>query len=118
MGDDQDRAVDFFMHGLKHLDQVVKAPQINACFRFVKYGQLGASGNDHSDLDPFELATGKAGVHFTVDIIFGAQSHFRKIRTSLGYINIFSGSQGDQIPYSQSLKADRLLKSKAGSVPM
>ena len=43
MGDDQDRAVDLISHFFKYLDQAVKAPEINTCFRLVKNRKLGSS---------------------------------------------------------------------------
>ena len=60
---------------LKYLNEVIEAPQIDAGFRLVKYGQLRASGNDHGDLDPFQLSAGQAGVHFPVDVLLRTQAH-------------------------------------------
>ena len=43
MGDDNQGIFAGGMHFLKHLDQIVKAPQIDAGFGLVKDGQRGVS---------------------------------------------------------------------------
>ena len=52
MGDDHDRAIGSLPHFLKHLDQVLEAPEIDTGLRLVKHRKLCAPGQDGGDLDP------------------------------------------------------------------
>ena len=81
MGYDQDGTVGVLPHALKHLNQVLEAPQINACLRLVKHGKLGSPGNNSGNLDSLELTAGQAGVDLTVDVVLGAKPHLCQVLT-------------------------------------
>ena len=48
------------MQFFKYLYQIVKAPQVDACLRFVKDCERRVAGNDSGYLDTLELAAGEA----------------------------------------------------------
>ena len=81
MGYDQDGTVGVLPHALKHLNQVLEAPQINACLRLVKHGKLGSPGNNSGNLDSLELTAGQAGVDLAVDVVLGAKPHLCQVLT-------------------------------------
>ena len=62
MADDQDAAAGLLVHLFKHADEVLEAPQVDACLRLIEDGQLGAAGQHHGDLDALQLAAGQAVV--------------------------------------------------------
>ena len=72
MGDNDQGIVTVTVHFLKYLNQVVKAPQVNAGFRLVKDGEGRVAGDDGGDFNPFQLSAGKTGIHVAVHIIPGA----------------------------------------------
>ena len=76
MGNDQDGPGIGMAHTFKDADQVLEAPQVDARFRFVKDGQLGAPRQYGCDFNPLQLAPGKRGVYFPVYVIPGAETHF------------------------------------------
>ena len=75
MGDDHDRAVNFFIHFLENSDQVFEAPEVNAGFWLIKDRKLGAAGKDGRDFDTLDLTAGQAVVELAVDIVSGAEAH-------------------------------------------
>ena len=69
MGNDYYRAALFFVHFFKHVNEVLKAPQINAGFRFVKNGNVRTAYHNGGNLNTFELAARKTCVDFAMNII-------------------------------------------------
>ena len=76
MGNNKDVAFDAFVHSFKHSDKTVEAPQVDACFRFIKEGQFCTTCQNHSDFDSFQFAAGKGSINFTVDVVTCAQTNF------------------------------------------
>ena len=115
MRNNQHRTIDLLAQIFKHIDQVVKAPKVDSCFRLIKDGQFGFSCHNSCDFNSFDLTTGKACIDLTVDIISCAQSNFLQISACFAVADLTSGSQVDQVTNCNSLKANRLLESKADS---
>ena len=113
MGDDNQGIFAGGMHFLKHLDQIVKAPQIDAGLGLVKDGQRGVSGDDGSNLDALQLAAGQAGVHITVDVVSRAQADFGEAVADIGQLYLASRGQSDEILHLDALEPDRLLEGEA-----
>ena len=61
-------------HIAEHFNQIVEAPQVDACLRLVKNAQLSLARHHGGNLDSFDLAAGKACVDLAVDIILCTQS--------------------------------------------
>ena len=113
MGDDQYGAVDLFVHFLEDVDQIAERPQVDAGLGLVEDGELRASGDNHGDFNALELAAGQAGVDLAGDIVLGAQAHLAQVGAHLGYGQLASGRQRDQVAHGQALEANRLLKGEA-----
>ena len=98
---------------LEYSDEVLEAPQVDACFRLVENGKAGLSGQGDGDFDALEFAARESGIHLTVHIAGAVQSHLGEIAAGLPDRKLLTGSQREQVPYSDALKANRLLEGKA-----
>src|SRR5699024_2063297 len=116
VGDDDDSTVVFLTHAAEDIDQVVKAPQVDARFRLVKNRELGLARHDGCNLNALDLAAGQAGVYLAVDVVARAQAHPSQIGASLAVVDGMAGSQLNQVADRDALKADRLLESKADAL--
>ena len=83
MGNDDDRALNFFVHFFKYINQIFKAPKVNACFGLIEQGQLCFSCHNGCDFDTLQLTAGKACVYLTVDVILGAHANLGQILTGI-----------------------------------
>ena len=117
MRNDEDTAAGLLIHIFKHADEILKTPQINAGFRFVKDRKTGAARKNTGNLNPFEFAARKRGVDLPVDIFLGAKTDFGKVGAGRRDRQFFSRRQRNQIFDGDSLEADRLLESETDAQP-
>ena len=115
MGNDHDGSLDFIVHFFKYVNEVFEAPQVNARFGFVEKCQFCFSCHNGSDFDTFQFTAGQACIDFTVNVVFCAQTYLRQIITSRCCGNILAACQCNQVFYSYTFEAHRLLKSEANA---
>ena len=111
VGDDHDgTVVDLCAHFFEDLDQILEAPEIDACLGLIEDREPGAACQHCGDLDALELAAGEAGIDFTVDIVLGAEPDFRQILACVSRSHIPACRKTDQVEDLDAFEADRLLE--------
>ncbi len=75
VGDDEQGALHLAPQALEHVDQIGKAPQVDAGLGLVEQGELGVAGQHRGDLNALDLPAGEGGVHLPVQVLPAAQAH-------------------------------------------
>ena len=114
MGNDDHGGAALTVDLLEGLRQPGEGPQVDACLRLVEDHQVGVPGQNGGDLNALDLAAGEGHIHFTVQIVIGAEPHLGEVLAAfvLGELFIARGD-GQKVPDRQPLEAGRLLKAVA-----
>ena len=116
VGNDENGTAGTLVHFLEDLNEVLEAPEIDACLGLVKDRELGSSGVDHGDLNALELASRQGCVDLTAYVLLSAQTHLSQVLAGLSRGELLPCRQGNEILDGDALEADGLLEGKADAL--
>ena len=95
---------------LEHLDEIFKAPQINARLRLVEQEDISALRDRRRELYTLEFPAGKRTVNGAVDIVAGTKPDGRKTLAHPVGIQLLAARELEQFLYGYALEPYGLLK--------